>query len=366
MGESALGVVALLALAGVVLLRGNRSRTGALLVMALALGTLGVDLLAGWLAPRAHGAGSVKTTEPRDWMPPDPVLGYRPLADTRVKARETFDGRTVYDVTYTILPDRTRATRAAPAGADTYIFLGDSFMFGEGLNDDDTLPAQFAREAGSKVKAVNFSASGWAPNHWVRAVEAGLLDPYRTQPVKALVTWIIPAHLARVTGDGSWLASSPRYVLDNGSPRFTGSFSQHRWADPIDGLRYFAEEQFPFVRAIGERQRQAEQGELFIALMTRLRALAREKFNAPLLVIYSWRDDASWPDENVSPTDHPPLVRLLDRLRGQRMAMLFVDHETKGYPSGELQIPHNGHPSAFANRLVARELRRRLLELPAE
>ncbi len=100
--------------------------------------------------------------------------------------------------------------------------------------------------------------------------------------------------------------------------------------------------------------------------MLRLRELVREKFNAPLMVVYSWLDDASWPDADVSPTTHPPLVKLMDRLRAERLPMLFADHETKGYESAELQIPHDGHPSAFANKLLARELRHRLLDIPLE
>jgi hypothetical protein len=366
MGEIILIAIVLLGLAGVVLLRDNRWRTGALVVAAVALGALGVNLLAGALAPQAHGAGSVKTTNPKLWMPPDPVLGYRPVANTRIKARETFDGKTVFDVVYTILPDGTRATLPAPAGADTYVFLGDSFMFGEGLADADTLPAQLARETGGKVRAVNFSASGYGPNHWVRALEAGLLDNYRGDKVKAVVTWVIPAHLARITGDGSWLGSSPRYALENGLVRYTGSFDDYRWSHPLEGLRYLAGEQFAFVRAMGEQQRQDEQGELFIALMKRLRQLVREKFDAPLLVMYSWLDDSSWPDENLSPAGHGTLVRLMDRLRAGRFPMMFADHETKGYETDVLQIPHNGHPSAFANGLLARELRHRLLDTVLE
>ena len=87
------------------------------------------------------------------------MLGYEPLELT---------GKTVFDVTYTILPDRTRATPPAPVGADTYIFLGDSFMFGEGLADDDTLPSQFAREAGcahrllGQLQRIQFTASAQA------------------------------------------------------------------------------------------------------------------------------------------------------------------------------------------------------------
>src|SRR5207245_1561985 len=101
------------------------------------------------------------------------------------------------------------------------------------LPDDETLAAQIVKGNGRKVRAVNLGVPGNAPNHLVRAFEAGLLDRYASQSVKAVVTWIIPAQLARVTGDGSWLGSSPRYVLENGVLRHTGSFNDYRLRHPI-------------------------------------------------------------------------------------------------------------------------------------
>ena len=90
----------------------------------------------------------------------------------------------------------------------------------------------------------------------MRAVEAGLLDSYKSPNLMAMVTWVIPDHLARVTGDGGWLGSSPRYVLENGVLRFTGTFDDYRWHHPIEGLRYLLGRQFAFVNAIGQQQRQ--------------------------------------------------------------------------------------------------------------
>ena len=52
-------------------------------------------------------------------------------------------------------------------------------------------------------------------------MEAGTLVEWLVKPgdkVKAVVTWIIPDHLSRVTGDGGWLGASPRYVLEDGKP----------------------------------------------------------------------------------------------------------------------------------------------------
>src|SRR5436853_374466 len=84
------------------------------------------------------------------------------------------------------LPDGTRITPPAPPGADLYLFVGDSFMFGQGLEDNQNLSAQFARANDLKVRTVNFSAPGYGPNHLVRAFEAGFFDRFVGQKVKAV------------------------------------------------------------------------------------------------------------------------------------------------------------------------------------
>lgn len=347
-----LAVVAVLGLAGVVVLRGNRARTGSLVVAALAVGLIGADLVADLFTPKAMGAGIVRVTDPRDWLVPDAVLGYRPRADTKVDVRETFDGKPVFHHTYTILADQTRATPDAPAGADSYLFMGDSFMFGEGLADSETLPAQFAQQVGRAVRTVNFAASGYAPNHWVRAAEAGLLDRYKSPGLQAAVTWIIPDHLARVTGDGGWLGSSPRYVLENGVPRYAGSFNEHRLYNPLAGARYYLGDWFGFVKAIGGRQRQQEQTDLFVALIVRLQALMRERFGVKLVVIYSWPDQ---------PADDPLIAGVPARLRAANVPLLRVNDFTGNYDVSRLLIPHDGHPNAFQDGLIAVGLKRLLI-----
>ena len=246
----ACALAALLGLAGVVLFRGNRWRTSALVVAALALSLAVLDAFAGLLSLTPINYGLVRTTVPRYWPPPDPILGFRPQPNSEVLNIATFGPETLYRRTYHFDADAARVTPQGPAGADTYLFLGDSFIFGQGLPDDETLAAQVVKANGLKVRAVNLGVPGNAPNHLVRAFEAGLLDRYTSQSVKAVVTWIIPAQLARVTGDGSWLGSSPRYVLENGKLRHTGSFNEYRLLHPIAGAKYLLGEQFAFIDAI--------------------------------------------------------------------------------------------------------------------
>lgn len=357
------GLAALLGLAGVVMLHGNRWRSGALLLGALAVSIGLLNALAGWLAPAAHGVGLVATMEPREWTAADPDLGYRPRPGIKIVNTSRFGSDTIFRVTYTINGDSTRATPPAPAGADTYLFLGDSFMFGHGLADDETLPAAFAKANDFNVRTVNFSAPGYAPNQLVRALETGRLDHLMGQRVKAVVTWIIPDHLRRVAGDEPWLGASPRYALDDGTLRYTGSFDSYRWSDPLAGLRHLADQQFAFVRAIGLKQRQEREAEIFTALVVRLQTLAREKFGAPLVVVYSWPDESSGPNHDNSDVAEPMLVSTLAGLRRHGMPMISVDGLEAGYDQSRLLIAHDGHPTALADRLIAAELKRRLAGL---
>lgn len=356
------GLAVVLGLAAVVLLRGDRWRSGALLASALAVAIGLLDLVAGWMAPAPIGHDIVRSFEPKAWMLDDAVLGYRLRPATKVLAHSTRGPETLFRVTYTINPDGTRLTPAAPAGADTYLFLGDSFMFGQGLADGETLPAQFAQANDFKVRAVNFAVPGYAPNQWVRALETGMFDALARPPgkVKAVVTWIIPHHLDRVAGEQEWLGAAPRYVVEGGVPRHTGSFTENRLANPLEGLRYLASGQLAFVKAIGERQRQDAQAELFIALMLRLQTLARERLGAPLIAIYTWPDRPE-PSGDRASFSQPQLVAMIDRLRATGLPLLRVYDLMDGIDPNLVTIPHDGHPSALTDRLIAGELKRRLL-----
>lgn len=336
-----------LGLAGVALLTGERWRTGALLASALAAAVCLLNILAGLLSPAGDGLAVVRTSTPAQWVAPDPVLGLRLLPDLTIEETATYDGRVLYRATYTTTGDGTRTTPVAPAGAPTYLFMGASVMFGQGLPDDQTLPAQFAALTGSRTRTVNFSAPGYAMNNLVRAFEVGRLDRYRG--AAAVVTWITPSLLEWGAGDADWLETSPRYVLEDGVPRHTGTFREHRFADPLAGLAYLARKHLPFVRRIGERQRQEAQADLFVAMVVRLQALARERLGAPLIAVHSWFDG----DDRI--------MTVLDRLRARDVPLLSVAEQTRGQPLTELQFPHDGHPTALTDELVAAELKRRLV-----
>ncbi|MGE4080830.1 MAG: hypothetical protein AB7F22_35380, partial [Reyranella sp.] len=290
------GLAVFLGLAGIVLLRGNGWRSGALVVSALAVGLALLDLMALWLWPRPVAEGVVYTPEFATWAGADPVLGYRLRPGITVRALATMGDETIYRATYTIGADGWRITPNGPPQAPVFLFIGGSCIFGQGVDDDQTLPAQFAKANDFKVRTSNLSVPGYGANHMARAFEAGLFDRYANEPVKAVVTWITSMDLARVSGDEPWLENAPRYELEDRALRYTGTFLEHRWRNPLDFLAYQARERFAFARAIGLRRRQERQADLFVAMIARLRAEARERFGAPLVVVHQLPDQALPPD----------------------------------------------------------------------
>jgi hypothetical protein len=362
---AAFGLGVLLGLAGVYLFKARLWRNAALLAAAIAGGLALIEIGADFAVAGPVGAGVVEVHTPHDWMTYDSVLGFRLRPDTVVDAVATRRGETVFHRTYTIDGTGARATPGAAEAGDTYLFIGDSFVFGEGLADDETLPAQFARGIGSpdlgshgigsKGHVVNLAVPGYGLNQLVRALETGAYDSYVAGPIRAVVTWIIPAQLSRVTGDGSWLGSAPRYVLGaGGALSFTSSFDAHRLADPLAALGYLVRQNLKSVSVAMGAALDRERVALFVALMARLKALVQARYEAPLVVVYEW------PDVLPASEDDTALVPALEAIERLGMRLVSADRIFGDGDRSAYLIPHDGHPSALLVRLVARALNSQL------
>ena len=352
---AALGLGMVLALAGVRLLKGQRLRTTALSVAAVMFALTAIEAVAVELTPKAVNSGVNKTHTPWDWLPYNAVLGYRPRPDTAVTAVAMRGEELVFRAVYTIDASGARAAPGSAAQGKPYLFIGDSFVFGEGLSDADTLPAQFARETGATARVVNLGVVGYGPEHLVRALETGLYDSYAPAGATAVITWIIPQQLPRVTGDGNWLGDAPRYVLDGGAlPRFTGTFFEHRLFNPLAGALYLAREKFKAVALVTNASRERERAELFVALFARLKQLAEERFGAPLIVIHLWPDSVREGDANAV------YVPILLAIRNLGVRTLSVDKIIGFLDRSPYYIPHDGHPNAHLDDLIAKALKAEL------
>ena len=119
----------------------------------------------------------------------------------------TSDGEVIYDVIYSIGEDGFRVTPQSISRSRYVNFFGCSFTFGEGLNDNQTLPFYFAQKSDS-YSSKNFGFHGYGPHQAVAILES---DRRIRGDINFLLT--SPWHSLRSACKPEYTAGSPRYAL---------------------------------------------------------------------------------------------------------------------------------------------------------
>jgi hypothetical protein len=325
-----------------------------LLVMAVgALCLSGGELAAGILnSAGAHTILDAAIISDRD-------LGYRPTPAQRVEAKEVAGSRVVFDVSYTIDDQGLRAVAPAPSATCRVAFLGDSYTFGWGLHDDETLPSAFVRASGGDDEAENISFNGYGPHHILRAMEAGRLDGVlRRDKIDLAVYEAITNHLARAAGRGNWDAGGPLYSIDgSGHLSYVGPF--HGRIYQIGHKLLARSSIFQLIDDAWLEPGRPEPEDLprYLAIVKRLEDELKRRYRAPLVVLY-WDADL----------DQSPAFRNGDLARAAsagleaegltvvRISSIIpnINARRRDYALSDLDL----HPNAAANRLIAAYLAR--------
>jgi hypothetical protein len=152
----------------------------------------------------------------------DRVLGWAPKPSQVVHAKATVDGRTLYDVRYSI--DATRHRIGPPDRGEgvrgCVYFFADSFTFGEGVDDSESLPYQLGVLTQGRYRIINFSAPGYGAEHMLASLERGELSrPPPCEPTH-IVYVALAHHILRAAGKTFFSDVGPRYQLRAGGEPF--------------------------------------------------------------------------------------------------------------------------------------------------
>jgi hypothetical protein len=198
--------LALLAAVLVVAFRAALARSF-LKVVAIQLGTLIAALLlveaAFYVVRRVRGVEREHfgTYAGPDSSVEDEFFGYRPAPGKAITSRLEVDGETVYDVTYTIDVDRRRVVPVpgAQARPASILFCGCSFTFGEGLEDDETLPYHVGLLTPGH-RPWNLAYWGWGPQQMLAQFDHGGVPHEACDRETILVYTFIDNHVKRAIG----------------------------------------------------------------------------------------------------------------------------------------------------------------------
>ena len=305
---------------------------------------------------------------------PEQSLGYRyrtGLKPLRSRLVGQDSGRVIYDVVYFFDPQGNRVSTPSPAAEEkpAALFLGGSFMFGEGLNDQDTLPSQFAQVSG--LPAINAGMHGYGSHQAYRLLDDDTLYRQRTnqQPVQLVVYRVIGNHAIRASGRYPWDRFGPCYqVVSSGDLDYQGSFQAcgRRWGlhnAASNILQTLENSREPFTRDLAETWERALTTERdrrrHLALIAGMQKKAGQH-GAEFVVVNETLSPAKTPDPSgrYACSVDPSAVAVGQALR--RMGIRVLDtHQVlslKQCTNGSWIIPGDGHPSAAANRQLARAL----------
>src|SRR5206468_1143115 len=156
----------------------------------------------------------------------DSLVGWRPVPSQVSRATATADGKTVYDVVYSI--DQTGHRLSPPdRGRDVdgcVFFFADSFIFGEGVSDDQTLPYQVGIITHGRFHIVNFGFSGYGAEHMLAVIERGELTGHAPCEPTHIFYAALPHHVLRAAGKTEFSVRGPRYALrGDGTPEYVGT-----------------------------------------------------------------------------------------------------------------------------------------------
>lgn len=276
-------------------------------------------------------------------------LGWGPTAAGSYSARkiDPKSGALVYDTTYTIDQSRLRKTLSAEAGP-TVAFFGDSFTFGEGLPDSETLPQIFSDLEQRKLRVLNFGFPGYGPQQTLRALETRMYDEL-LRGSRLFVFETAAWHTDRTACIPSFMLRAPRYELRDGRAVYTGACAEGL----NKALRELLGNSAAFsalLQPAGGAPKRADV-DLYIAILERAVTLARETYGVPTLILY-----LPLPDDYLKNSGYTDQA-IMQKLREGGAEVIDGTLNPADHPGVALQIPLDGHPSGASNRLHAEMLK---------
>lgn len=322
----------------------GRLRDGLVVAGSLVLGLTVLDALA---------VMSAKTSFPvvgKGFYGYWPEIGWGAAGPGNYPARKSDPqtGSTIYDVSYTIDGSRLRKTESAPDGT-TVAFFGDSFTFGEGVNDGETTPQAFADLTGHRLRVLNLGFPGYGPNQVLRALETGTFDAALGSHVRLIVLTTAPWHAERTACKPTFTLRSPRYRLRADGIEHVGACSE----GVSLSLRELIQNTSLYRTAIEPYRQKIDHDdmELYIRIVTATVELAKKKYGAATLVAYLPVGDDYLRRSGF--TD----MSIVARFRDTGASVIDASLSKERSEGALVEIPGDGHPTAFAHAARAQSIK---------
>lgn len=287
---------------------------------------------------------------------PDKLLGHKPKTNITANLIKTRNGRVVFDIIYTSDENyhRWKTPVDNMAGRDSFIaFFGGSFVLGAGLNDNETVAYYTGKFAGRHMP-YNYGFGGYGTQQMlINLQREGIREEIKEQ--KGIgIYYFLDCHINRAIGSmrtfNIWTDKYPYFYLDEEDNLiYGGNFRDGRplktfifdFLSASQFIRYLKIDNIPPVPTRSHIH-------LTIRIIEEAYKLFRKKF--PGSEFYC----LLYPVYSTPSRLTPELDRL--GIKYIDYSNLFDSTDEKYHIVGDGAIKGTGHPSALANKIIAKKL----------
>lgn len=280
----------------------------------------------------------------------DPVRGFTIRSNCVASVTKRVGTNVIYQAAYTIDGFSRRAipvTRSELPSDRCVIFFGGSYAFGEGVDDDETLPARVAARAG-RWRVYNYGRPGYGPQHMLDELSSELLSRAVKERRAKAVYIFLHEHINRTVGTprvaGRFGRRFPWYEYDRETDVLSrkGSFADRpgRPAAPssVELVDYFRDFH-------GELTSRDDAG-LATRVIEEAKKLFEQRFDSQGFYVLLF------PGRQGGHTDY-----VAEHLRASGVAVLDYRDVLKGdVDHDDFFFPHDGHPKPAAYGVLADRL----------
>ena len=321
---------------------------------------IGILLLPGFLFMMETVSWLILRANPRPAPPyfetppgiflPDALLGFRPAANVYRNVRLLNEQGALYDYWYTTDEYHRRKTPADhPENRSRFaLFFGCSFTWGEGVNDNQTLAAQFAALA-PEYHPYNYGCSAYGPQQMYLMLQNTAFLEDIPQNRGIIVYTFIDHHVDRVAGPmrlvTGWGQNTPWISLEGERLVHHGTFGQsdRPWRQGLFRLMNWSPTLI-LMQVDWPPERRAIDFAVTARIITESARLAQERFpESRFLVLFF---SGAFYAERIKPYLDRAGVAYLD------YSSLFMADGSEGPP----KTLADGHPSPWAYQCVAGQL----------
>ncbi len=290
-------------------------------------------------------------------------LGWAPIKGKSFIERVRFDNKLLYQVKYTI---DQHGLRIAPLPPHTpqresacLLFFGDSFTFGEGVRDEETMPYRVGEKTKRRYQVYNFGFLGYGPHQMLTQLQQGLVDAVIECKPAVAIYQAIPDHISRAAGLEVWDTSGPKYVPENDTSVLRkGQFDEEMPNDllgqirafhrhlPKDAKRFLLKSAMYRALLFMHRPVNDDDIDLFLRIVDRSRHIIESRYTNASFHVVLW--DFSG--------DNPIESKIVEGLKQKAIPYHLISTILPDYRGHEekFKIHHaDGHPNPLAHDLVA-------------